>query len=257
MSDHTVPILKKSVGVLRLVSANPHLSTKAIAACLELPPSTTYRILRTLQSEDLVRQTATGTHELSFGLLPLLEPLRRHDLLIESVAGPLQQLSRQTGLSAKLTVRQGNKAVNIFRAEPEQPNAIGVRLGSAVHLALGSSGSVLLSALTDVERAGLITQAPDECWRLQTNADVYRRLAAFAETGACRDLGHFNAGIHAMSAAVRSRTGCLLGAITLLGFPHDFDGAQGDLLQGRLLSAAARCDEIIRGHPESLQQATA
>jgi DNA-binding IclR family transcriptional regulator len=257
MADYTIPILKRSIAVLRLISEDRTLTTKAISVSLGLSHATAYRILQTLRADDLIRQTDAGTFELSFGLLPLLQPLQRHELLIESVSDPLKRLSKESGLTAKLTVRQGVNATMLFRAESPRATSIAVRLGTSVHIALGSSGTVLLSALNEVERAHVLAEAPPECWRLQMSDDVHARLNAFAKTGVCQDFGKSSPGTHAMSAAVRSQTGAILGAITLIGFPHDFDGERGATLQAQLLAVASQCNEVIRGNGSLEHAATA
>ena len=118
MPAYTIPILKKSIAVLKLIAEGRGLtSIKALEQTLGVPHSTMYRMLETFSQEDWVRKTDGGQYELSFGLLPLLQPLMRHELLIETVRDAMLALGRDTGLTTKLSGRQGNLDVTLFHTE--------------------------------------------------------------------------------------------------------------------------------------------
>ena len=95
-------------------------------------------------------------HELSLGLLPVLEPLRRFEALAEVVNPVIRALALATRLTVKVTVRQGDDAVTIARCESPQGTSVGVRVGAAFPLAYGSSGAVLLCDLRRDEAAGVL-----------------------------------------------------------------------------------------------------
>lgn len=249
MSDHTVPILKKAIAVLRAVAeGREETTTKALAYTLGVPTSSVYRILQTFQAEDWVRAAPGGRHELSFGLLPLLEPLARHELLIEAARPCLARLAGETGLAAKLSVRQGDQAIALARAESPRETAVSVRVGSAFHLALGSSGAALISDLSATDRNRLLEDAPKECWGHQTRADVGKRIADCRRNGLCADFGGYQPSVHAMSAPVRDRAGEIIGVFTIVGFAHDFTGRQNKTHAKALLSAATACSQALQGN---------
>lgn len=248
MPEHTVPILAKAVAVLKRVSAGgDDTTTKALAHSLGFSHSTVYRVLQTYIAEGWVRAVPGGRHELSLGLLPLLQPLARHDLLIEASRPFLSRLASATGLAAKLSVRQGVQAVTLVRAESPSETAVSVRVGSAFHLTLGSSGAVLLSELSSDERLRIIDEAPRACWKNQSRADVERRIADCRRTGACSDFGGYRPSVHAISAPVRDRASAIIGVFTVVGFPQDFEGRKNKEHTRALLSAAADCTRSLQG----------
>lgn len=248
MPDHTIPVLKKAMRVMRSIAGSRDDTTaKALAQSLGVSPSTVYRILQTLLAEDWVRPASGGRHELSLGLLPLLQPLARHELLIETARPFLSALAENTGLAAKFSVRDGDRAVTLARAESPRETSVAVRVGAAFHLALGSSGAVLMSELSTVDYGRLIAQAPKECWKHQTPADVARRVAQCRRTGVCSDFGGYQPSIHAMSSPVRDRSGKMVGVITVIGFSNDFTGASGKEHAGALTAAAAACSQALQG----------
>lgn len=249
MSDHTVPILKKAIAVLRAVSeGRDDTTTKALAYSLGIPSSSVYRILQTFLAADWVRSAPGGRHELSLGLLPLLEPLARHEHLIDAARPCLARLAGETGLAAKLSVRQGDRAIALFRAESPRETAVSVRVGSAFHLSLGSSGAVLLSELPAPERERLLDEASADCWRHQSRQDLEKRINDCRRNGYCADFGGYQPSVHALSAPVRGRDDEIVGVFTIVGFAHDFSGRQNKLLVKALLAAVADCSQALRGN---------
>ena len=250
MPAHTIPVLEKSIAVLRAVAdGRNETTTKGLAHALGISPSTVYRILQTLLAEDWVRPVAGGRHELSFGLLPLLQPLARHELLIETARPFLARLAADTGLAAKLSVRQGEQAVTLVRAESPRETAVAVRVGAAFHLVLGSSGAVLLSELSAEDYRRLLAEAPKECWEHQTPADVGKRIADCRRAGVCADFGGYQPSVHALSAPVRDRAGSVAGAFTVVGFAHDFEGRSNKAHSRALIAAATACSQALQGAP--------
>ncbi|MDR1281103.1 MAG: helix-turn-helix domain-containing protein [Opitutaceae bacterium] len=255
MSAHTVPILKRAIAVLRAVAEGKGdaTTTKALAQTLGLPHSSTYRILQTFLAEDWVRASAAGQHEISFGLLPLLQPLSRHELLIETVREPLRQLARETGLTAKISVCQGNHAITLFRVESPRATSVSVKVGAAFHLVLGSSGTVLMSTLSAAEREAIIADAPAACWQNQKPSDIGARLRELARYGRCSDLGHYRADHAALSAPLRNRAGCIVAAMTVIGFPQDLEPAPRKVASRHLLACAEQCNRLLIGENQELR----
>lgn len=246
---HTVPVLCKAIDVLEAVALGKGaVTTKSLATTLRISPTTCYRILQSFVAKGWLRPGANGTFELSFGLVPLLRPLLRHELLIETVREPLAQLARTTGLTAKLTVRQGDDAVTIHSASSPKGTAITSRVGSVVSLAIGSSGATFLAASDDDEVARVLEDAPPEAWRSQKREDVLRRVREARRQGCCFDSGSYQPHINTLSAPLHGPNHELVGAITLLGFPQDFDTAVRPALIRELKFTAGGCTQLIVGH---------
>lgn len=246
---HTVPVLRKAIDVLEAVAqGNGAVTTKSLATTLRISPTTCYRILQSFVAKGWLRSGANGTFELSFGLVPLLRPLLRHELLIETVREPLTQLARTTGLTAKLTVRQGDDAVTIHSASSPKGTAITSRVGSVVSLAIGSSGAAFLAALSDDEVTRVLKDAPAEVWRFQKREDVLRRVREMRRQGCCFDRGSYQPHINTLSSPVYGQGRELSGVITLLGFPPDFDQAVRPALIRELKFTAGGCTQLIAGH---------
>lgn len=248
-SAHTVPVLRKAIAVLEAVAqGNGAVTTKSLATALRISPTTCYRILQSFVAAGWLRPGANGTFELSFGLVPLLRPLLRHELLIETVREPLAQLAKKTGLTAKLTVRQGDDAVTLHSANSPKGTAITSRVGSVISLAIGSSGATFLAALGDDEVTRVLEDAPPEVWRFQKREDVLRRVRESRRQGCCFDNGSYQPHINTLSAPLAGPDRELVGAVTLLGFPQDFDASVRPALIRELKFTTGGCTQLIAGH---------
>ena len=246
---HTVPVLCKAIDVFQAVaSSNGSVTTKSLATTLRISPTTCYRILQSFVAKGWLRPGLNGTFELSFGLVPLLRPLLRHEVLIETVREPLAQLARTTGLTAKLTVRQGDDAVTLHSANSPKGTAITSRIGSVVSLAIGSSGATFLAGMSDDEVARLLQEAPNDVWRHQKREDVLRRIREARRNDCCFDGGSYQPHINTLSAPLHGSGRELVATITLLGFPQDFDPAVRPALIRELKFTAGGCTQLVVGH---------
>lgn len=242
-----MPILAKAIALIKTVATgNDPPTIKALEVNLGLAHSTCYRIVQTLVDEEWLRPLPGGRFALSAGLLPLLEPLAGYKLLIDLVRSRMANLSAETGLLVKLSVRQGNFANTLFRVESPLPASVSTRVGASFHLAYGSSGAILLSELPERQRAAIVATAPPECWQYQTPADLAARLAEFKRTGACSDLGHFHPNYHAVSAALRGRGGHVVAAVTIVGFPQAIKSAIVPDLKKALLRCTAALQHTLK-----------
>jgi DNA-binding IclR family transcriptional regulator len=246
---HTVPVLCKAIDVFAAIAtARSSVTTKSLATSLRISPTTCYRILQSFVAKGWLRPGANGSFELSLGLVPLLRPLLRHEVLIETVRDPLGQLARTTGLTAKLTVRQGDDAITIHSASSPKGTAITSRVGSVVSLAIGSSGATFLAAMNDEEIARVLEEAPPEIWRHQKREDVLRRVRDARRNQCCFDGGSYQPQINTLSAPLFGPGRELVGVVTLLGFPPDFDSAVRPALIRELKFTAGGCTQLIAGH---------
>ena len=244
---NTVPVLRKANRVFEVVARSPGgVTAKSLMAALAIAPATCYRILQSFVADGWLRQRAGGAFELSFGLVPLLRPLLRHEVLIETVREPLTQLARNTGLTAKLTIRQGDDAVTIFSAQSPRPHAITSRVGAVVSLAIGSSGATYLGALPDAEVNRILDAAPLDAWKFQKRESVLRRVREGRRLGCYADNGSYQPYIHTLSAPLHGQGRELIGAITLLGFPQDFAGPAKAALIHNLKYTVGGCNQLIQ-----------
>jgi len=243
---HTIPMVNKTLELIRLITENKEeTTTKSLAICLGLPRSSCYRILRSLVAQDWIRPVAGGRHELSLGLLPVLQSLRRYETLVDSFDPVIRSLALKTRLTVKVTVHQGDDAVTISRCESPRGTSVGVRVGAAFPLAYGSSGAVLLSDLSDEQVAGILERTQDVCWERQTRKDVSLRVQEVRTKGWCVDFGMYRSNCHALSAPIHDSQGHVVAALTVIGFADEIPDDNPRELSIAVTAAARQAEAAL------------
>jgi len=219
---HTIPAVIHAMEVVSVLALQDDEATsKSLAIRLGIPRSSCYRILKSLVSQDWVRVVDGGRHMLSLGLMPLLAPLRQAEHIALAAKPAIEALSRHAQMAAKITMRQGDYAVTVARAESPRQTSVAVRLGAAFHLAFGSSGAVLLSGMPKSKVDAILKRSPADCWLNQDPQDVAKRLRDLDKKGWCADFGTYRETVHAISAPIRDFRGNVLASMTLIGFAYE------------------------------------
>jgi len=239
---HTIPAVDKSIRLLHVLVESVEAMTSAqLARKLEITPSTCYRIIQTLVAHDWLRPTSAGAFTFSSGIFPLLKPLSNYQQLFESLGAPLRRLVEQTGLTAKISVKQGDVAATVYRIESPRPLSPSFKVGGTFPLAYGSSGSCLLSGLEDAEVAHLLEKSPESAWSYQSEADVWARVNSVRESGVCYDPGQYQPAVHAISAPIDNREHRCFAALSLIGWANDFSEKSIEELKRLVAHCAAQC----------------
>jgi len=243
---HTIPVLEKALKLLQaLVEDGQAATSSELAKRLEIAPSTCYRILQTLVAHDWLRALPAGRFAFSVGMLPLLRPLLDYQRVFEYLKQPMERLVEDTGLTAKISVKQGDRAVTVYRVESPRGLSPSSKVGASFPLAYGSSGACLLADLSDEEISELLRQSPKESWRLQTMKDVWDRIHEVRKTGVCYDPGKFQSPVHGVSAPVHGNDGRIFVAVTLIGWADDFAGKKLREMQQRVRAVAVECSRLF------------
>lgn len=242
-----IPSVQKAIRVLNAIAGtSSNYSIGELSKSLGIPQTTVFRIIRTYMAADWVRPRVSGVgYCLSYGIAPLLEPFMNHRMLIDVIRGPMTDLNEKTKLGIKLSVRDGNDALTIFRLESKGTMGVSARVGAKFPLVLGSSGAALMSNLSESEIDAIIQKANPDAWRHQKTTDVLKRINECRKSGVCRDSGQYLPQIHTLSAAVKGPDNSVLAVITLLGMPGDFDSAKNQMHKKNLLAVIQQCQLLF------------
>lgn len=243
-SAHTIPVLHKSIALLQSVANDKSGTVKALSRTLDIPLATCYRIVRTFLHYNWLREDDRSEYRIAFGLAHLARSYAGIEHRLSLLENSLRQLADAQGLSAKITVREGHQAVTALRAEPPSPNAITSPVGSGFSLAIGSAAATLLAGLPNEEIERVLKTAPPECWRKQTQSDVWRRVEEVREEGVCREMGQLHPSIYAISTPVHL-TKTEIVSLTLVGWPDDFEGSRQASIEKAIRAAARHFHEIL------------
>lgn len=214
---HHIPILIKAMAVLEQVAKGAEgASSAALARESKVSAASGYRILQTFISRQWVRLLPQGGYDLGPGLLPLARAVTSRDPFLP-LYSRLEELARNSGFAAKLSLRRQGEAVTAFRAESTRPYAISVQAGTSFPLTMGASGAALCSGLSAVELERLVAAAPSVCWTHQSPIEFRAHVADAAKRGWTLDWGGYRPHIFGLSAPVRDDQGRVLAAATLVG----------------------------------------
>jgi DNA-binding IclR family transcriptional regulator len=241
-----IPVLGQAIHVLHTVAEDGGVTNQAhLARRLAISPSTCHRILKTFTAFNWLRLSSSGGYELSLGLLPLVRALGNYQRVFDQFRGPLKGLVEQTQLMAKISIKQGERAITVFRVESPRDLFPTSKIGASFPLAYGSSGACLFSGLPDPEIETVLAVSPKEVWKLQTKEDVWQRIREVRAKGVTHDAGHYHAKLQTVSAPVRAGSDEVFCALTLIGWPEDFSGNQLARMKTLVQRTAAECGTLL------------
>lgn len=243
--QHTIPSLVKAIDVLMAIAAGPaDVNVGELAERLGIPNTTCYRIIKTFCASNWVRNVEGRGYVISAGLMPVALQLSQSVRLKEVCQPLLNALAAAGGLGVKLSIRQGDEAFSVAKADSPRAMALTGRTGVSFPLVIGSSGAVFLAGLPDAEVKRIISAAPKTAWEHQSREEVLARVAACCKDGYCADLGGYKPHIHTISAPVRSG-GETVAAITILGLPDELTPELLPRLSKLLMAEAAKASDLL------------
>jgi DNA-binding IclR family transcriptional regulator len=204
-----VGVLDRSVAILAAVEAGARSFTE-IVTTTGLTRPTAHRLIRGLEEHGLLLYVGGFGYALGPRLLALSASAMR-ELPLRDLAHPaLERLSRTTGESAQLYVRDGDRRVCIDAVESDSELRTIVEVGAVLPLTAGSAGKVFLAWASPPDQERLVAAAarPD---RLRTH------LRTTLRRGWAESVGEREPGVASVSAPVFGPMEVLLAAVSVSG----------------------------------------
>lgn len=152
--------LERGIAILQyLEKSGGSSSVSDISLNLDLPLSTTFRLLKVLQAADFVYQDSQlGWWHIGLGVFNVgAAYIHNRDVL--SVAGPfMRRLMLLSGETVNVAIRNGNEAVLIGQLECKSMVRMCAPLGSRLPLHASGAGKALLYPLAEEELMSIILQ---------------------------------------------------------------------------------------------------
>jgi DNA-binding IclR family transcriptional regulator len=216
-----VGVLDRAMTLVGLLGDGPR-SLRSLALASGLPRPTAHRLLVALEVHGLVGRTPDGAFRLGPRLTELA--LRAgHGLELGTLAaGVLTRLHDQTGESAQLYVRSGDRRLCVAARDAGAGLRDSVPVGALLPLDAGSGGKVLLAWSDDADRFPAADPAG---------------LAAARRRGWASSVAEREAGVASVSAPVLA-DGVLLGALCVSGPASRLGSSPGPRLAPLVVAAA-------------------
>jgi len=247
-NENIIPAVEKAVLLLERLGRNNGGATQAeLAGELGITGSTCYRIIQTLQKYDWLRKTPGNRYELSGGMLSAAMKLVNPAARFERCQPLLDMLANRTGLSVKLSVRQGSEQITILRAESPRATSVSGRVGARFPVVEGSVGAALLCHAGEEEIQMLAKQCR-EAIREKDHPELIReRIEDLHRNGYCLNARLNRWKVDAMSIPLGKTSGQTEAALTLLGFDDDFPPERLDQLAAEMKKTGKACMAAISG----------
>lgn len=231
-------VIARADAVLRTLEVEETMTVPELAAALESPVSSTYRLLRRLTDAGWVEPApARGEYRLGPYLLGVASRVERQ-LDLPALARPLMAtLVDATGLAATLLVERGDRAVCVERRVPPAATALAPQIGDSLPLHAGAGALLLLAHLPDRERAEALEGGTAHERRLIPD-DLEQQIVAARSQAPIRSHDALF-GADTLAAPIWNHRGELVAALTL----HGVLGDSGTI--SRQLAAAA--NDLCRG----------
>lgn len=142
-----VGTLDKAMAVLAVAAEGP-LTFGEVVARTGLPRSTVHRLVSAWEAHGMLRRDGGGRIALGWRLLVLGRRATASEPLAAAAAGPLSRLAADTGESAQLYVRDGDRRVCVAAAESPHGLRTIVPVGASLPMDRGSAGRALEGSTT-------------------------------------------------------------------------------------------------------------
>lgn len=143
--SYLVPAVEKALDILEYLKSNPQAALPQIYQDLELPKSSTYGILQTLETRGYIRKDVSNAYRLGLKLYELgVISVEGADLIKEALP-IMENLAQKTGFVCNLGVLEGDLGVYIEKVEPPSPIRLNSWKGKTIPLHSTSLGKVLLA----------------------------------------------------------------------------------------------------------------
>lgn len=252
---YLVPGLRRGLEILEIFNTDRAvMSLSEIARAIFLSPSSTYRLVRTLESMGYL-QAVPGTKSYRLGPRVLRLGFRylNTDEVVDAARLHLEGLRDATGASTHLGVMDGAEVLYLLRVASRGAIASNIRIGSRVPAHATAMGRVLLSWLDAAALDALFESQdllPYTERTITSVAELRRTLAEDRARGYVITRSSYQKGIFGVAAPLRNTQGEVVAAINASGLEDLFqDGQIGGSVRERVVETADRISESLGYSP--------
>jgi len=256
---YNVPALERGLRMLCEFNRETRtLSAPELARRFDLPRSTVFRLLSTLESMGFIEKTESGRdYRLGLAVLRLGFEYLASLELTELGLPALNRLSEDLRYPCNLVVRDGRSIVYVAKVSPPTPFVSSVTVGTRLPAHATVIGRILLQDLTLPELRALY---PEEQLRSysertpKTATELFDLVQADRARGYALGEGFFEAHISTIAAPVRDHSGRIVAALSAtITSGHIEEGAIEALVR-RVRSAGEEISSLLNHTPAGAHQ---
>jgi IclR family acetate operon transcriptional repressor len=248
LERYVIPNLRNSCRILKLLGQHPDgLKAAELARQLDIPVTTTLRIMTTLHLEGFARK-----HEGRYELGPVLIQLGNAALAgteIRELALPLlHKLTRAVDETAHLAIPCDERALIVAVEDSPHPLGASSRPGFLAELHCSSTGKIFLSYLHRDRLAEIVRDSRPERrtpHTLTTLPQLKREVEVTLKRGYSLDNEEFNLGVRCVAAPVFDADGNVKAAIGITASTIRFTKERVPELAAKVREKAAELSRLL------------
>jgi DNA-binding IclR family transcriptional regulator len=220
-SKHTIPVIDRVMDVLGEIERKERgLTISELTDALELPRTTIYRILNSLQQHDVVYRDDGGAYHLGRRLISLAAHVgvQATEFDLASICQPfLEKLAADLGEGVKLSVLDQEGILVLAAAQGRREYALTVAPGQRMPIHAGAASKLLLAYLSS-ETLDYWLSRPLVAYTAKTITDPKRlrsELARIKRLGWAQDKGENAPSIQAFATPVFTHEGKMIAAVSV------------------------------------------
>lgn len=245
---YTVPALEKGLTIIEmLVDSQEPLGISEITNMCNLPKSSVFMIMATLEDHHYVEKNDEGKYRLALKLYSLgMASLLKVD--VREVARPfMEKLAQETGYTVHLATLAGGKAVYIDKVNGPGFVQFATSVGQSWHLHLSGVGKALAAHLSEEQIDKIIKEhgLPTSTQNSLNSAESFKEfLNIVRETGFAIEDEEGEIGIRCIAAPIFDHTKRVVAAISITSLRNELPSVRfqevGQMVKEKALSISQR-----------------
>ncbi len=244
----TVTALDRGLRILMCLADSGSATLTELADLTQTPPSTTFRILGTLEHRGMIKFIqSSGVWEIGPQAFHIGNAYRGNDALLEVATPVMQNMSKETGETSNLAVEDDGQLLYLLQVESRNPIRASIKNGAGNHFHTSGVGKVIMAYMEEAQVNALLDSIT--LFRQTANSITDRQalVAEFAEIrarGWGLDDGERFIGMRCIAAPIFETTGKIFASVSISGPSARF--ADEDLARlSAFVTSAAK--EITKG----------
>ncbi|MGH3509786.1 MAG: IclR family transcriptional regulator [Nocardioidaceae bacterium] len=239
----TVQSVDRALSILGILARLGEAGVTEIAGELEVHKSTAFRLVATLESHELVEQTAErGKYRLGIGVLRLAGATTARLDVVQEARPISRKLAADSGETVNIAVLSDRSALYVDQVAGTSALQSHNWVGQHIPLHATSNGKVLLSGLDPAQldsRLGTLAAYTSET--VTSKSKLRRELAVVQEQGYAMAADELEVGLTAIAAPIHNAHGDVIASMSVSGPTFRFGEARVKELVPLVIDAA---DEV-------------
>ncbi|WP_276254657.1 IclR family transcriptional regulator [Halomontanus rarus] len=222
----TIKSVETAIHLLQAIHDREEAGISELAEEFDLSKSTIHHYLKTLELYDCL-ENVDGRYRLGLRFLTFGGQARARETIYRLAKRDVDQLARQTGEEVRLIVERGGYGITLYQATGEHVDSSRTHVGSIEELHCTAAGKAFLAALPESRVDELLADIELTAHTPETITDrdeLEAELAEIRSRHVAFDDEERYEGVRCVAAAITTRSGELLGAISVSGSTERLTG---------------------------------